>query len=49
MYSMQIDPALLETYPNPAGCLTFEAQVRPSDPEFWLIWTILFSGDSPEY
>ena len=36
MYSMQIDPALLETYPEiRLGCLTFEAQVRPSDPEFW--------------
>ena len=36
MYSMQLDPALLETYPEiRLGCLTFEAQVRPSDPEFW--------------
>lgn len=36
MYSIQIDPALYETYPEiRLGCLTFEAQVRPSDPEFW--------------
>ena len=36
MYSIQIDPALYETYPEiRLGCLTFDAQVRPSDPEFW--------------
>ncbi len=36
MYSIQIDPALFETYPEiRLGCLTFEAQVRPSDPKFW--------------
>lgn len=36
MYNIQIDPALFETYPEiRLGCLTFEAQVRPSDPEFW--------------
>lgn len=36
MYSMQIDPALFETYPEiRLGCLTFDAQVRPSDPDFW--------------
>lgn len=36
MYSIQIDPTLYETYPEiRLGCLTFEAQVHPSDPEFW--------------
>ena len=36
MYNIQIDPALYETYPEiRLGCLTFDAQVRPSDPEFW--------------
>lgn len=36
MYNIQIDPILYETYPEiRLGCLTFDAQVRPSDPEFW--------------
>ncbi len=36
MYSIQIDPALFETYPEiRLGCLTFEAKVRSPDPEFW--------------
>ena len=36
MYSTQIDPALYETYPEiRLGCLTFDAQVLPSDSEFW--------------
>ena len=36
MHEVRIDPALFATYPQiRLGCLTFDAEVTPSDPAFW--------------